>query len=90
MVIHLSGLITDDGELKLDLPIGLPAGEARITIEIPTETSWTSEDLDRALTTVPMTGAEIVQAGLLGGWEDAPDGASWVDEQRQKRHERRG
>jgi hypothetical protein len=91
MVIHLNGLITDQGELKLELPSGLPAGEARITIEIPTEAKWTSEDLDRALTTVPMTGAEIVKAGLVGGWEGRgiTDGASWVDEQRSKRRERR-
>lgn len=91
MVIHLNGLITEQGELKLDLPTGLPAGEARITIEIPTEAKWSPEALDRALTTVPMTGAEIVKAGLLGGWEDAgiTDGASWVDEQRSQRRERR-
>jgi hypothetical protein len=89
MVIHLNGLITDEGELKLELPTGLPAGEARITIEIPAEASWTREDLDRVLTTAPMTGAEIVKAGLLGGWEGAPDGVAWVDEQRQKRRERR-
>ena len=89
MVIHLNGLITDEGELKLELPTGLPAGEARITIEIPAEASWTPQDLERALTTVPITGAEIVKAGLLGGWEGAQDGAAWVDEQRQKRRERR-
>jgi hypothetical protein len=91
MVIHLNGLITDQGELKLDLPSGLPAGEARITIEIPTEAQWTIKDLDRALTIVPMTGTEIVKAGLVGGWEEAgiADGASWVDEQRSKRRERR-
>ena len=91
MVIHLNGRITNEGELKLDLPSGLPAGEARITIEIPTEARWTPEDLDRALKTVPMTGAEIVKAGLVGGWEGTgiSDGASWVDEQRSKRRERR-
>jgi hypothetical protein len=91
MVIHLNGHITDDGELELDLPSGLPAGEARITIEIPTEVRWTQEDLDRALQTTPMTGAEIVKAGLVGGWEDAgiEDSVRWVEEQRQARRERR-
>lgn len=89
MVIHLNGLITDEGGLKLELPTGLPAGEARITIEIPAEASWTREDLDRALTTAPMTGAEIVKAGLLGGWEGASDGVAWVDGQGQKRRDRR-
>ena len=91
MVIHLNGQITEDGELELDLPSGLPAGEARITIEIPTEVGWTQEDLDRALQTTPMTGAEIVKAGLVGGWEDAgiEDSVRWVEEQRQARRERR-
>jgi hypothetical protein len=81
MVIHLNGRITDAGELELDLPLGLPAGEARITIEISTQ------DLDSALQTTPMTGAEIVKAGLVGGWENADidNSARWVEEQRKKR-----
>lgn len=82
MVYHLKGHITDQGELKLDLPAGLPAGEARITIEIP--------GLDPSLKVVPMTGAEIVKAGLLGGWEGIPEGTAWVEEQRTRRRERRG
>jgi hypothetical protein len=41
------------------------------------------------LTPAPMTGKEIVNAGLQGGWENAPEGAAWVDEKRQKRRERR-
>ncbi len=89
MVIHLNGHITDAGELELNLPSGLPAGEARITIEIPTEAEWTATDLDRALQTTPMTGAEIVKAGLLGGWESVPDGETWVVEQRKKRRDLR-
>jgi hypothetical protein len=91
MVIQLNGHITEEGELKLDLPSGLPAGEARITIEIPTEASWTSDELNRALQTTPLTGTEIVEAGLLGGWADQgiTDSAAWVEEQRRKRRERR-
>jgi len=35
----------------------------------------------------PMTGAEIVAAGLTGGWADMgiADGAEWVNEQKRKR-----
>jgi len=89
-VIHLNGRITEGGELKLDLPSGLPPGEARITIEIPIAPGWTSEELDRVLKVQPMTGAEIVASGLLGGWEDEgiADSAAWVEEQRRKRRER--
>ena len=34
--------------------------------------------LELDLTPAPMTGKEIVDAGLLGGWESAPEGvAGW-------------
>lgn len=91
MVIQLDGRITESGGLELDLPSGLPVGAARITIEIPPEKTWGAEDLDWALAVTPTPGAEIVRSGLLGGWADAgiADGASWVDEQRRKRRERR-
>jgi hypothetical protein len=84
MIIHLNGYITDKGTLELDLPAGLPAGEVRVRIEV------LSEDLDHALQTTPMTGAEIVKAGLVGGWESAgiDDSARWVEEQRKKRQNR--
>lgn len=90
MVIELNGRITEEGELELDLPSGLPAGKARIRIEIPTEAGWTSAELDRALQTEPLTGAEIVEAGLVGGWaeEGISDSAAWVEEQRRKMRER--
>jgi hypothetical protein len=89
--IQLIGQITDAGELKLDLPQGLPPGEARITIEIPIAKEWTARELDEALKIVPLTGAEIVEAGLLGGWADEgiTDGALWVEELRRKRREQR-
>lgn len=92
MVIQLNGRITEEGDLELNLPSGLPVGEARITIEIPTETNWTSDELDRALKTEPLTGAEIVEAGLVGGWADQgiTDSAAWVEELRRKRREARG
>lgn len=91
MVIQLDGRITEAGNLELDLPSGLPPGAARITIEIPPEKTWDTEDLEQALTVTPISGAEIVRSGLLGGWKDAGivDGASWVEEQRRKRRERR-
>ncbi|HEY7215877.1 MAG TPA: hypothetical protein VIC28_14715 [Thermoanaerobaculia bacterium] len=90
MVIQLNGRITDAGNLEVELPSGLPAGEARITIEIPPETGWTSDELEHALKIEPLTGAEIVEAGLIGGWADQgiTDSAAWVEEQRRKRRER--
>jgi len=52
---------------------------------------WTDQELDEALKIVAMTGAEIVQAGLLGGWEDEGivDSEAWADELRKKSREQR-
>lgn len=89
--IHLTGRVTDKGELEVSLPPGLPAGEARITIEVPAEPVWTPERIREALQVEPLTGAEIVEAGLIGGWEEEgiTDGAEWVEELRRKKRERR-
>lgn len=89
--IHLQGKITEQGRLEVELPAGLPAGEARVTIELAPETGWSSEELAQALRIEPMTGAEIVAAGLTGGWEGEgiEDGAEWVDRQRRRRRGQR-
>ena len=89
--IQLSGRITERGELELRLPEGLPPGEARITIEIPQPDEWRPEDLASALKVEPLTGAEIVNAGLLGGWADQEieDSEVWLKEQRRMRRDQR-
>jgi len=88
-IIDLKARITESGELEIKLPEGLPPGEGRVRIEIPLVKEWTARELDEALKIVPMTGSEIVQAGLLGGWEDEGivDSEAWVDELRGKRRE---
>lgn len=86
--IELDGQITHSGKLETTLPPGLPPGKVRITIQM-TET-WTDEELAELLSPVPaLTGREIVESGLLGGWKDIDisDGASWVAEQRRKQRE---
>jgi hypothetical protein len=89
---RLRGRVTEEGELDIELPAGLPAGEVRITLEIPAEPAWTADELDRALQVVPLTGAEIVRGGLTGGWAERgiSDGEAWVHELRQRRREERG
>jgi hypothetical protein len=49
------------------------------------------EELKRLLQAKPLSGAEIVKAGLVGGWSDEgiADGQAWVDSQRQTRRENR-
>ncbi len=77
--------------LKLSDVYRKKAGAAGVTIEIPIESSWRPEELDRALEVVPMSGAEIVSAGLTGGWSDSEisSGQKWVEERRRQRREER-
>ncbi|HZF11352.1 MAG TPA: hypothetical protein VFE33_21375 [Thermoanaerobaculia bacterium] len=84
--IHLDGTITEQGQLEVELPEGLPAGKARATIEVPSA-DWTAEELAEALKVHPLTGAEIIAAGLTGGWKDevSESGAEWVERQRRQR-----
>jgi hypothetical protein len=52
---------------------------------------WTDEEVAELLKIEPMTGAEIVAAGLTGAWEseNLPDGGEWREQQQKKRSERR-
>ena len=96
--IRLTGHITKKGELEIKLPEGLPVGEVRVVIKIPDadqaweEEPWTEEEIQELLRFRPMTGAEIVAAGLTGGWEDQgiTDSVTWVEEVRRKARERHG
>lgn len=96
-VLHLTGRITEAGTLEVDLPRTLPPGEAQVTIQLPDdeqpspEEGWTDETLKALLQLEPLTGRQIVEAGLTGGWEHEgiTDGQSWVEEQRRKRAELR-
>jgi hypothetical protein len=87
-ILELRGRITEEGQLEVDLPAGLPAGEARVTIELPSAQRWTAEELAEALRVQPLTGAEIVAAGLIGGWEGVESGTRWVARRRKDRRER--
>ena len=88
--LRLTGHITEAGQLEVDLPSGLPAGEVEISIELPAH-DWTDEEIRQVMRPEPMTGQEIIAAGLTGGWKDEGivDGALWVEDQRRKRKELR-
>lgn len=51
-----------------------------------TNETWDLEELAELLKPHPMSGPEIVERGLYGGWEhlNIEDSASWVRELRQK------
>ncbi len=57
------------------------------TVPEAPEATWTAEEVAELMKVEPMTGAEIIAAGLTGGWADLgiSDGAEWVNEQKRKR-----
>jgi hypothetical protein len=97
-MLKLTGRITDGGKLEVELPEGLPSGDVHVTIEFsdertgPDDQPWTDEEIKELMRVEPMTGADIVAAGLTGGWDDMgiQDSLEWVQELRRKRRERRG
>lgn len=56
----------------------------------PENEPLTEAEIAELLRSDPMTGAEIIAAGLTGTWADLniEDGAEWVNEQKRKRQER--
>lgn len=93
VTIRLKGEVTPEGELVFDVPKDLPPGEVEITIQMPDASEdFTEDEIADLLTFTPKSGAEVVAAGLTGGWEhmQIDDPVEWVAEQRRKQQERRG
>jgi hypothetical protein len=82
-VIHLTGRITEDHRLEVELPDDLPVGAVDVTLHIQ----------EASMTFAGKTGAEIVQKLIeTDGWWDSPeitDGGEWVEELRRKEIEKR-
>jgi hypothetical protein len=99
--IRLKGRITENGDLEIKLPEGLPPGEVQVTVEVPAETNteelpweerpWTDEEIREMLKSRhPLTGAEIVERlEAEGGWEDMgiTDSNDWLEAQRRRLRE---
>ena len=92
-IIELKGRVSERGQLEFETPPDLPPSEVKITIEIAETVEpqpiWTEEELAELLRpTQPMTGEQLVhmleQMGTTG-WENEPDGATWIEEHRRKR-----
>jgi len=93
VTIRLTGQVTADGQLVFDVPENLPPGEVDITIEVPNlDEQFTEAEIKELLTFRPTSGADVVAAGLIGGWEDMniTDPLAFVEELRRKQRERRG
>lgn len=91
VTIRLKGQVTPDGQLLFDVPDNLPPGEVDITIEVPNlDEQFTEEEIKELLTFKPTSGAEVVAAGLVGGWKDMniTDSVAFVEELRRKQSKR--
>ena len=90
----VKGYLTEDGELKVELPANWQPGEVEIAVSVEEEITqtdwdqqpWTPEELDEMLTPHPSTLGEILKDGLIGGWEDRgiTDSVAFIEEQRRK------
>ena len=93
--LELQGRITENGNLEVELPAGLPVGEVTVKIEVPDIESpweaqpWTEEELIALMKPEPKTGAEI--AAMLNDMEpiefvdpEITDPAEWLQAQRRK------
>jgi len=92
VTIHIKGRITADGLLQFEPPRNLPPGEVEITLQIPEgNESFTDEEIKDLLTFTPTSGADVVAAGLVGGWEHKgiTDSVAFVEELRRKQREQR-
>ncbi len=69
-VIELEGHVNQDGELEIALPRSFPSGKVRVRIE-PIYEPLSEAEAEQLMRTQPISGAEIVAAGLTGAWADA-------------------
>jgi hypothetical protein len=100
---ELQGRITDKGDLEIQLPNGLPAGNVTVRIDVPDasqneddERPYSKEELQALLEPHPKTGAEIaakIRSGELStsAWVamNITDPVAWLEEQRRKQYEDR-
>ena len=89
-IIRLKGILTETGEIKVDLPENWQPGE--IEVLIPTEEmEWTEEELaelEELMKPEPVPASQIVTAEEIGSWSDIEDSVAFVEELRRKRRER--
>lgn len=93
----------ENGKIEIGLPKNFPKdGKIKVVVMaeanpqpsvVEDETPWTEEEIAEFLKPgEPLTGAEIVKILMEdttpSAWDDAPDGATWVRQQREARRKR--
>jgi hypothetical protein len=82
--LRIEGEITEDGHLRIDLPLELPRGRVAVTLEPLAEEDLelTDEDLRGA----GLTAEEIARSPEIGAWAEngeAESGAEYVEKLRR-------
>lgn len=60
-----------------------------LAVESEVNDDGDDDDLPDLLPPGPLPPSEVIALGLTGVWQDVPDGAAWVNEQKRKRATRR-
>ena len=84
IALRVEGEITEDGQLRVDLPLDLPRGRVVVTLEpLPEEDlALAEEDLKGA----GLTAEEIASSPEIGAWageSEAQSGAEYVEKLRR-------
>lgn len=102
--VELKGHITEDGKLEIELPQNFVSGDVDVWLKLKRAARndegdeeeadrppFTDEEIRELLTFTPKSGKEIVESGLIGGWEHMgiEDSVEWVNQLRKKEEERR-
>ena len=91
-VYRLRGSIDSNGQLQLDLPDDIPAGDVDVVIStrrVSSAPDWTDDELDAVLQVTPKSGSEIVSflSTLEPAYTHIADSADWVAKQREQRRQ---
>lgn len=85
--VYLIAEITESGELKVNLPAGLPPGRVELAIEY-TDQSWVHEELAKSMQADLMMGAEFAESHRVVNRQErsTTDDGAQLQEQRRKRN----
>jgi len=90
-ITRLQGILTEEGEIKVELPPNWKPGKVEVLLYADEDLEWTDEELDELLEYMQFEGKPLgdIPSELIGAgadW-DIGDSADWVAEQRRQRQE---
>ena len=91
VTIRLKATLTPSGNLDFEMPQDLPDEDFELILDVSRDdAAEETELLIEQKRPEPLTGAEIVAQGFIGGWEHRgiEDSVAWLEEQKRKRRER--